>query len=347
MSIRTIFCEPFDTIRVKRKRAYPMTAGVTLPENDYAHLHALSIFLPSAFQRLQSARQNNQFFAHYTSAEAAMKIVSSKTVWLRNTRAVNDWSEIKFGVNRVIERFNRTEGADLWAALNAVEPNLQESIAATYDSRSNDYIFNTYAACVSEHLNEEVDIGRLSMWRAYANRDGVAIIINGSAFYTNSNALGVFTYPIDYKTAEEAKRIFEQLVANIASSTDFLRTLPRDHLTLYVLQMIEYFSFSLKHPAFKEEREWKIIHRPSEHATEAVKKTVQTIGGVPQLVYELPMNGEHGLPEANLATLIERVLIGPTQYPTVVFDAMVETLRSAGVPDAIEKVFVTDIPLRT
>ena len=45
--------------------------------------------------------------------------------------------------------------------------------------------------------------------------------------------------------------------------------------------------------------------------------------------------------------LVNRVIIGPSRFPYVLADAFVALLEAAGVTDAGDKVFVSDIPLRT
>jgi hypothetical protein len=43
-------------------------------------------------------------FVHYTSAEAALKIIKSKRVWMRNTTCMSDYREVQYGydiLNRV------------------------------------------------------------------------------------------------------------------------------------------------------------------------------------------------------------------------------------------------------
>jgi hypothetical protein len=41
--------------------------------------------------------QQKKRFVHYSSAENIFKIISSKTMWLRNTRGMADYSEVELG----------------------------------------------------------------------------------------------------------------------------------------------------------------------------------------------------------------------------------------------------------
>ena len=45
--------------------------------------------------------------------------------------------------------------------------------------------------------------------------------------------------------------------------------------------------------------------------------------------------------------LIDKVIIGPTQYPVVLYDAFEIALLKSGVEDISNRIVVSDIPLRT
>jgi hypothetical protein len=72
------------------------------------------------------------------------------------------------------------------------------------------------------------------------------------------------------------------------------------------------------------------------------------IGGIPQPIYKIPLKDipEEGFVGAEIPALIERIIIGPTQFPLVTYEAFVELLSKAGVAEAQKKVFISDIPLR-
>jgi hypothetical protein len=56
---------------------------------------------------------------------------------------------------------------------------------------------------------------------------------------------------------------------------------------------------------------------------------------------------ENGLLGADIPSLIDRIIIGPTAYPYVSYQAFAAVLQGLGVQDAGERVIVSDIPLRT
>ena len=68
---------------------------------------------------------------------------------------------------------------------------------------------------------------------------------------------------------------------------------------------------------------------------------------MPQPIYKIPLRD---IPEANLRAipgLINRIIIGPTQYPLALQEAFVQLLTEAGVSDPESKICVSDIPIKT
>lgn len=91
-----------------------------------------------------------------------------------------------------------------------------------------------------------------------------------------------------------------------------------------------------------------MIHSPTVNPSEFVTHEVRSINGVPQEIYKVklksdPVNGITGLSPNEL---INRIIIGPTDYPLVMYKTFVNLLEKAGVEDAANKVWVSDIPLR-
>ena len=105
---------------------------------------------------------------------------------------------------------------------------------------------------------------------------------------------------------------------------------------------------SLKHSGFEEEREWRVVHLPDANPSELVKSGIEVIGGIPQIVYKVPLeeNPDKDVVGAGLSSLIDRIIIGPTTYSVPLILTFRKALRDAGVPDADRKVFQSEIPIR-
>src|ERR1700682_2764112 len=70
------------------------------PEQWEVFYRLAGIFTPYATKRaleLYPGRQGTAKFAHYTTADAAMKIIQSKRFWMRNAVCMADYSEVTHG----------------------------------------------------------------------------------------------------------------------------------------------------------------------------------------------------------------------------------------------------------
>jgi hypothetical protein len=45
--------------------------------------------------------------------------------------------------------------------------------------------------------------------------------------------------------------------------------------------------------------------------------------------------------------MFDRLIIGPSQYPAVMYEAFTQALKAAGVADAENRVLISGIPIRT
>jgi hypothetical protein len=65
-------------------------------------------------------------------------------------------------------------------------------------------------------------------------------------------------------------------------------------------------------------------------------------------VYKIPLRNvpEEGFVGAEIPELIDRIIIGPTQFPYAIADAFHQVLEQVGVKGAGNRIIVSDIPLR-
>lgn len=68
---------------------------------------------------------------------------------------------------------------------------------------------------------------------------------------------------------------------------------------------------------FHEEREWRAIHSTSRHWGEHIKSSIEVVGGLPERVYKIPLRSdtEAGLTGLDPTEIIDRIILGPIQYP--------------------------------
>ncbi len=77
------------------------------PTPEQVRLHG--IFMPYAAKKIHDfyeATGTHARFVHYTSAEAALQIIKSKRIWMRNTNCMADYSEVRHGYNILLKFFS-------------------------------------------------------------------------------------------------------------------------------------------------------------------------------------------------------------------------------------------------
>src|SRR5262249_10178299 len=150
--------------------------------------------------------------------------------------------------------------------------------------------------------------------------------------------------PVAYLCGDDFNKELLRVVRNIGERCDFLRTVPRENQVAAIVNMLTFAAACTKHPGFAEEREWRIIYLPRMQESKVLERSVETINGVPQTVYKIPLKDfpEEGLTGIELPSLVERVIVGPSLYPWPLYEAFVSVLKDAGVEKAEEKVITSD-----
>lgn len=161
------------------------------------------IFFPHAVRRVNHLKDTNGRFVHYTNAEVAASIITNKEIWMRNSFVMNDFMEIEHGHNCLVSAYNGSAGDKFKSVVGSIHPDLCHELKSRFDTWMPNFRNETYLACVSEHREGEDKIGRLSMWRAYGGKAGVAIVLNNKAFFSASNALSATSSPVAYRTTNQ------------------------------------------------------------------------------------------------------------------------------------------------
>jgi hypothetical protein len=271
---------------------------------------------------------------------------------MRNSVTMNDYSEVHYGTECLLEAYNGESGAKLKASLDAIKPDLSQRIDDIFFGEwLNTFRFNTYITSFSEHDgHHEDECGRLSMWRAYGGDAGVALVVRNTPFMSERDVLGSFSSPVAYFDKRQFAQEMVRVAEGIAGNLDAFQHLPDDELFGNFFMMLMFAVLCTKHPGFAEEREWRSIYTPTLRASAVLEaeKEVQCVRGVPQIIYKIPLRDvpEHDLTGLAIRDVVERVIVGPTLYPYPSYLALAALLESAGLPDAAERVHVSNIPLR-
>lgn len=295
---------------------------------------------------------------HYLPAEAAISVIKNQQIWMRSVACQNDYSEVKHGIDLLKEQVKNNR--DL---LNSIfKEEVVSAAIETFDEYVHRLKHDTFICCVSEQQTDESLIGRLSMWRAYGQNSGVAIVLKAKPFLTGDIESDLQMLPVIYKDDYKFEKFFKESL-NVWKKKKC--TIQHIHRAVRCGGLMKFFMALVsctKHPAFAEEKEWRLIYRPFEYEHEEPYENeardllatppdymtagVETIRGVPQLIYKFCLKKFFKMETGYLNELIDRVIIGPTKFPIQIKDALVHELTLKGVKNASNMVTISDIPLR-
>lgn len=325
--------------------------------------HLESIFMPYGSRQRQEANrkqngnpesQQGLRFAHYTSADAALKIIKQKRVWMRNATCMSDYREVQYGFTMLQKYFvDEAKRGAFVAALDACAPGAAMEAIKLFDqwyAGPNGIPLNTYIASVSEHESKEDQHGRLSMWRGFGGVNTVRVAI---VFRTPWNtgalfALNTLFSPVAYLTEAEVFGVLDEVVRNIGVDRAFLSSIDPQRIIDIVFYMLLAGVTCLKHEGFGEELEWRVIYCPKFRPSPLIEVSTEVVAGVPQPIHWLPLDEKVSDDVAllDLTRMLDRVIIGASPYPWVIYEAFVSALRDIGMTKPEERVFVSGIPIR-
>jgi hypothetical protein len=294
-------------------------------------------------------------FAHYTSAAAALDIINSKRIWMRNTSCMADYSEVQHGyalLNKFVVDENR------WGAFasvlyecapGAAKKALDKFVPWTHAHYPQAIQYNSYITSVSEHDEKEDFHGRLSMWRGFGTGTRVAIVLKLPFFTGAAETLNLMFSPVAYLDEAKVLGVVDEIIQNVRDSKDFLATLSAEEIEGMVFRTLLAGVTCLKHEGFGEELEWRAVYTPEMYRSPLMQGSTKVIGGVPQLVYELPFDKtvSPAISSLDAAEVFDRIIIGPSAYPLAIAKAFSEALTRAGIPAASQVIVPSQIPIRS
>lgn len=317
----------------------------------------MALFAPYSLRKIGELKAGNLDLVHYTSASNALRILRTKRVTLRNASLMNDFSEIDHGERCLQAAWSSDLGAGnqnstpgrLRALLQKLSPTIAPAVEQQYNQHLQARKLDTFLLSLSEHDDRrEGEYGKLSMWRAYGGRTNVAMVVD-MEMLERDTVSGAFTTPVIYSRVENfTTDIFAELVEALEKYEDELLGLDRDHVVHYLGWALNSLAMSTKHPGFIEEKEWRIIYAPWLYPDANIKREIIEIHGVPQAVHGISLDPDPNSDRAwmTIPSLLKKIIIGPTENPWVLFDAFVSELEKIGVPNAADRVVVSNIPIR-
>lgn len=312
-----------------------------------SELRRAQIFYLDALEHQETVIRDQVRFVHYTNASCAMNIIENHQVWMRKTTLMSDFSEVSHG----IECLNRAWSGSIGDRIKEVMTSIKSDSVSEIERIFNYWIptleNSTYVTSISEHDNTEDTYGRLSMWRAYGGKTGVALILNNHPFVAQAATTGIWSSRVDYFDDQRFEVEFERLATRMEDNLDYLSVEP-SILIDDIFQVFRKSALCTKHPGFQEEREVRIVYNPDFDPTNQLESAIVEVSGTPQRIYKIPLHDdpENGFAGYDIPSLINRIIIGPTNYPFEIRDAFIDLLLSAGVDSPEDRIVVSPIPLR-
>lgn len=304
------------------------------------------IFAPGILDETKAVADENKRFAYYTSADTAIKVLKNQELWFRNAAVMNDFSEISYGLELLDGTISGSIGEEFRNAVDDIFEGTIERVSNFLVNWETDWERETYIACISLHEDTEDQSGRLSMWRAYGD---TAIIVKNTPMIAVTDLLGVYSTPVMYLSREGYKERLSEITYAICCNRKYLRGLGQDALVDHIQLMFSMIAVSSKHPGFAEEKEWRLFYRPNQQKSDEMKPRTVILNGVPQIIYALQLGDDQkrGLHGADIPSLLDRIIVGPTEHPYVSVMAFRRILEELEVKDVDSKVIASDIPLRS
>lgn len=266
---------------------------------------------------------------HYTTVSALVGILKTQTLWATDTRFLNDSSEI-LHASRLLGEMLGYEEMPLWeltrpASLeydtwDIVRRQLprgsRESIEQLLTRRRIETRIYTTSFCEDENL--------LSQWRAYGSRQPVAIGFNIDHINEGAASQGGTLHRCLYDSRRQKDEIREKLRPHIQKIFDVAhpnaplseqRGEDESNACHEVVRALAPLSPTLKHPDFREEREWRIVFERSVSKLESVHGHESDSGMTPRFHFKLP---KPTTPEP----LIKAIVLGPGPSQQSTFEAL-------------------------
>lgn len=266
---------------------------------------------------------------HYTDAAGFQGIVGSGFIWATHYGFLNDSEEFLIG-----ERLIRQVATDLCGRMTGAEQHFLREFLADYDRESLTKIVHVCVASFSEHGDH------LSQWRAYAAGGG-GYSIGFSEFplpdYRSAAPdanLGLWLVQCVYdKTAieHEARQVLSGMAGAFrerlrAHGTDAeAQSKIGGRILAVAMRRAATIALRLKHEAFREEQEWRLIVLPHIGRESKVFDFRPSPRG---LVPYVPLD----LRFTDGQLRLSRVYVGPTQHPGHGRDTATLFLSRLGLP---------------
>jgi len=211
---------------------------------------------------------------HYTDLDGLRGILDSKQLWLSHMSSLNDPLEVEYGQKIIYEEINKRLVDENNRDLRTFYDSIKQTISGFGKTLHHGFI-----SCFCEESS------LLSQWREYSDRGGGYCV----GFNFNSNTRGSFDKHEIENSLDQIKSGDQPLLRKLIYDENIQRELVNEYLDRITkgyakgivgkiknhfgtsnhhaavmggqaIDMLLDMVLSFKHPAFKEEREWRILN---------------------------------------------------------------------------------------
>lgn len=264
---------------------------------------------------------------HYTSINGVIGIFNNDCVWATKIQFMNDYKEFRHAIDLAREALGMYKANRCNHIVNMLSNNLFFEIDALSD-------LNIYVSCFSEVPDS------LSQWRGYCPpSQGYCVGFNAEVLTQVANEQGFWLFPCVY-TDEEQNTIINEWVDNtmeemIEHFDDGVgyELFWIENKKKFMTKFIE-IAARLKHSAFKDEGEWRLIMLADKNDPRIDLRAGKTML-IPYIPVKLNMKEQNHL--------IEDVCVGPTPNIDLASESASFLTMKANIANGIIK---TEIPYR-
>lgn len=274
---------------------------------------------------------------HYTGITALIRISESKKIWASHIYCLNDTSEVIYAGHimreAIFECFGDTTDKEEQLFLNT----FFTWIFATFQ----DTMCDLFIVALTEEGN------LLSQWRSYTpHGKGVSIGFEPGFLLRNIKSQNLRIAKCLYEASEQ-KELVHELLSKMLITFNQERELCNSSnfdsfqkywgiMNKFTGDFLQVFSI-IKHPAFSEEKEWRII---SPYFPSCTKPEIKFREGASMLVPYIEVDLSDIKEEE---TLFEEVYLGPTQHEKLSMSTLSNYLKSNKI---CNKITYSNIPYR-
>ena len=283
---------------------------------------------------------------HYTDSFGVQGIISSNSLWATATQFSNDLSEIEYAVSVGAEIIG-----EMWRDKKNLSP--WEELLVAHLLRLLDTPLHSFGQPFIVSFCEEGDL--LSQWRAYGAASGFSLAFRplyqrDTVRLVCKGGFRTMVKKVVYDPKKQRARLrflFEHLT-KLVNGFSFAPTSPRGasaHVELSLILILEMtdWACAVKHSAFSEEKEWRIITYPKA-ATLVGSQTENYVGVSVRPTSKLLLPYMILEPSSRKRLPLIEVRCGPSQFQEQSARAMKILLRKHGYKDL--PVTLSGVPLR-